>query len=161
MSSDTDLSHQPGITSQQPLTEKKKNSSWKIFSTLLIILNLLFLFLSYITFLLPLAIIDFIAISSYIKKQSPPWKVFLISLLVFNVIFFLGAVWTLNQSAGAVAGIIIIPAALILVLIDSIGILSYIYIRLPNARAKFIFYTALVSIVLGILTLSIFSSAHP
>ena len=126
MSSDTDLPNQPDNFQQPHLMKKGGNSSWKAFFILLIIFNILFIWLSPFTFLLPFAIIDSIAVSSYIKKQSPPWKAFLIAIFAINVIFFLMAGWTLSQSAGAVAGLLIIPFALILLIIDSIAILCYI-----------------------------------
>src|SRR2546425_2957952 len=69
------------------------------------IFNILFVWLSPFTFLLPFAIIDFIAVSSYVKKRSPPWKAFLILLLGVNVIFFYIARWTLSQSEGETVAI--------------------------------------------------------
>ena len=146
---------------KEPIIKKKSNHSWISFSILLIIVNLLFGLIDLFTFLLPLAIIDFIAVRSYIKKRSPPWKAFLISLLALNVIFFLTAGWTYSQTAGGVAGFFLLPFELILLLIDSIAISSYIYMRLPHRRAKVIFYVALVSIVLGLLAFSVFYSTHP
>ena len=160
MTIDTDLPHQPDAFQQPSLEKKNSNNTWVIFSILLILINLLF-FLAPLTFSLPLTVIDFIAVRSYVKKQSSPWKYFIISLLIINIIFFYFAELTFEQSAGAVAGFGIIPVAFALLLIDFIGIFSYIYIHLPNIRAKIIFYIALISILLGLLALSVFYSAHP
>jgi hypothetical protein len=59
------------------------------------------------------------------------------------------------------SGFLLLPFGLILLLIDSIAISSYIYMHLPHLRAKLIFYVILVSIALGLLALSIFYAAHP
>ena len=161
MTSDTDLPHQQDTLLESRLTEKKSNSSWRYFSILLIIVNLLFVWLSPLIFLLPVTIIDFIAVRWRIMKRSPPWKPSLIFLLILNVIFFYFAGLALNQSGGGVAGFGILPFALVLLLIDSITISSYIYIHLHHHRAKIIFYIVLASIALWLLALSIFYSPHP
>jgi hypothetical protein len=160
MISDTDLPHQPEILQQSPLMKRKSNRSWISFSILLIIINLLFIWLFPFIFLLPFAIIDFIAVIYFIRKKPPPWIIFLILLFALNVIFFSLAGWALKQTSGGVAVIVIIPAALILLLIDLIAI----YIHLHSIRAKAIFYTALLFlllIVFGFLVLSTFYSGHP
>jgi hypothetical protein len=160
MTSDTDLSQQPDTRQHQPpLIEKRINSSWVIFSILLIVINLLILL--YPLFLLPLVIIDSIAVVCFIRKKPPPWKTCLISLFALNVIFFYIARWALSLSGGETVGVVIIPIALFLLLIDSIAVSVYIYMHLHSVRAKIIFYTALASILLGLLALSIFYSGHP
>ena len=134
--------------------KKKNNTTWTGFSIPLILLNLLLFLVNPLIFLLPLAPIDCIAVFSFWKKQSPPWIVFMLSLLAVNIIFFYFAGLTLNQTAGGVAGFFVLPIALVLLLIDSLAISTYIYIHLPNGRAKGIFYIALASIALGLLALS-------
>jgi hypothetical protein len=141
MDNNTGLQHQPDAIPQPPLKGKKKHSSWEVFSILLIIVNLLYLWAFFIfspfiltmlvhsPLLLPLAIMDYIAVSSYRKKRSPPWKVLFIPLVAVNVIFFSLASWGLGQSGGGVAATAIILIALILLLIDSIAVSSYIYIH--------------------------------
>lgn len=125
MNINTDLPHQPATFQQPPLTEKKGDHSWKAFCILLVIYNLVFLWPSPLTFLLPLAIIDFIAFSASKKNHSPPWKAFFISIFAANALFFLLAWWGLNQSAGGVAGIVIVPYGLLLLIIDCIALLTY------------------------------------
>jgi len=163
VNSDTDLLPQLDKFQQTPLIKKRGNSSWRYFSILLIVINLLFIWPFGFLYLLPLAIIDFIAFTYFVRKKTPPWKTFLIFLLILNVTFFYLAGWVLNQSTGAVAGIVIVPIALFLLLIDFIVVLmvlSYVYRNLTNVKAKVTFYIALVSIVLGLFALSVLYSAH-
>jgi hypothetical protein len=103
-----------------------------------------------------LAIMDYIAVSSYRKKRPPPWKIFFIPLVVVNVIFFSLASWGLSQSGGGVAAPLITVIALILLIIDSVAVLSYIHMHLTHRKAKVILYTVLASIIFGLIALGIF-----
>lgn len=186
MISDTNLSNQADTLQQAPPTQKKPTSHWRTFSVLLIILNFPFVagliagliselqfwqgleymisgfiqsMRSWYFYVVPLAIVDSVAVMSYIKKQPPPWIILFILLLTINVMFFLYLRWGLSQSGGGVGGLFVIASVLTLLLIDCTMICSYIYIRLPQSRpkAKIIYCTTfLFLIALALLILSVF-----
>jgi hypothetical protein len=122
MDSNPDLPSLPHSKQQQPPIPMLDNP-WRKFSTLLIIFNLFCLYLFKNSALLPLAIIDLIAIIAYNKKQLPPWILLLIPLLVFNIYFFYYGIRGINLTAGGVIAIAFIPLSLILLVIDFFTIL--------------------------------------
>ena len=105
--------------------------------------------------LIPLAIVDIIAIRSHSKRQSPPWKALIILLLFINVIYFSLASWGLGQSGGGAAAPVITVVALILLLIDSLAILSYIDNHLAHRKAKVILHTVVASVIIGLIVLGV------
>lgn len=133
MNIDNELLPQQETLQTTTSNKEKRKNSWKAFTILLIIFNSP-LVAGLITGLIsvsiytavPLAIIDFIAVRSYIKKRGPPWILFLIILLFVNVVFFVLAGWGLSQTAGGVAAILIAIIALCLLLFDTIAIMCYI-----------------------------------
>ena len=81
---------------------------------------------------------------------------FFIPLVVVNVIFFSLASWGLSQSGGGAAAPVLTVIALILLLFDSLAILSYVDKHLTHRKAKVILYTVLASVIFGLIVLGIF-----
>jgi hypothetical protein len=79
------------------------------------------------------------------------WKAFFILLVTINVIFFYYVGKALNQTAGWVSAIGIMPIALILVLIDLFAVLFYIRKQHPKGIARVVSYAALILITLFLL----------
>jgi hypothetical protein len=122
---DTNLPLEPNHNPQHPFTII--DNPWQKFSTLLIIVNLLCLGLYNNNALLPLAVIDLIAIVAYNKKLSAPWIVLLLALLVLNIKFFGDIVFQMNLgTAIGVAAIGLIPLSILLVIIDFFAVLFFI-----------------------------------
>jgi hypothetical protein len=150
MTSDTDLPRQPD-TIQQQLIEKRDNSSWKAFSILLIVINLLSVWPYPVPFLLPLVPINCIAAFSYWKKRSAPWIAFLLSLLADYIFLFYFAGLALSQYTGGVAAIMFLPLALGLTIIGCIAVFIYIRTQHPRGKVKVISYIALIYLIYSLL----------
>jgi hypothetical protein len=162
MMSEIDLSQKPDTLMQPSPRKGKSNRSWISFSIYLIIINLLLAWpLIYnvifdwltnyrqgnlltairqgiidISFLLPLVITDVLAVKSNMKKESPPWKIFMISLLIYNVTFFYLLNIALNQTAGTVAAVVMIPISFLILVFDTIVVLTYVSIRNLHREAQ-------------------------
>ena len=74
-------------------------------------------------------ITDVLAVKSHMKKESPPWKILMISLLIYNVTFFYLLNIALNQTAGTVAAVVMIPISFLILVFDTIVVLTYVSIR--------------------------------
>jgi hypothetical protein len=148
-------------SSNREVSERKKdNRSWISFSIFLIIINLLlawpliynalFDFLTNyrqgsmltgirqgiidISILLPLVITDILTVKSHMKKGPPPWKIFLISLLIYSITFFYLINIALNQTAGGVAAVVMVPVSFIILIFDAVVILIYMHVRNPHHK---------------------------
>jgi hypothetical protein len=154
MTSDIDLPRQPD-TIQQQLIEKRDNSSWKAFSILLIVINLLSVWPYPVPFLLPLVPINCIAAFSYWKKRSAPWIAFLLSLLADYIFLFYFAGLALSQYAGGVAAIMFLPLSLGLTIIGCIAVFIYIRTQHPQGKVKAISYIALIYLIYTLLQAAI------
>jgi hypothetical protein len=148
MSSDANLPDH-NLNRQQSLTKKKGNLSWIGFFIDLIILHILFCWelatfgwhfplefaLEMTTFFLALAVADYIASMSYIKKRYPPWKVIFIPLFLINAIFFgfliVGPVFAPAYFDGnwGLGAIVVYVNMFIFLVIDLIQLLVYVFTR--------------------------------
>jgi hypothetical protein len=81
-------------------------------------------------------------------KGDLSWKALFILLVAVNLIFFYYAGMALNQTAGGVSGIGMIPFVLILMTINFLTVFFYIRKQHPHGIARVISYTVLILITL-------------
>ena len=81
-------------------------------------------------------------------KGNLSWKALFILIVAVNLIFFYYAGMALNQTAGGVSGIGIIPFLFLLALIDFLAVLFYVRKQHPHGIARVISYAVLILIAL-------------
>ena len=79
-------------------------------------------------------------------EGSPFWIMIFIALILINGVFFYFAGVAVNQTAGGVSGIGIIPFLFLLALIDFLAVFFYIRKQHPHGIARVISYTVLILI---------------